>query len=153
MVLNTESQKLTSEIRAPSRYCRNTGFKPKRAQYEPSGGKPTTLCRSRWFSAVTVKKKLFDHPPDTAPKMGFQPNGAEYEPSGGKPTALCRSREFSAMPVKCCGFLGDIKHDHFRPQTQRNELRISETSAGNEVPSNHGPHDARNYTPDPENDT
>ena len=34
----------------------NNGFEPNEAQYEPFGDKPTTICRSRWLSALNLKK-------------------------------------------------------------------------------------------------
>ena len=67
---------------------RNKGFQANGAEYEPSGGKPTTLFGSIWFPALSLENSLFEHLPDTADIRGFEANGAEYEPSGAKPTLV-----------------------------------------------------------------
>ena len=45
---------------APTARCaQKHRFQENGAEYEPFGGKPTTLCRSRWFSALSLKSSLF----------------------------------------------------------------------------------------------
>ena len=75
-------------------------FQAKRAEYEPSGGKPTTLCRSRWFSNLNLKNSPLENLPWTAQTRGFEANEAEHEASDDKPTTLCRSRWFSTLNLK-----------------------------------------------------
>ena len=39
----------------PPNTAKNGSFEPNGAESEPKGKKPTTLCRSRWFSALNPK--------------------------------------------------------------------------------------------------
>ena len=57
MILSPQSQKLT--FRQSPESAKNEGFEPDGAEYEPFGDKPTTLCRSRWFSALSPKNSPF----------------------------------------------------------------------------------------------
>ena len=68
--------------------AKNNGFRPNRAEYEPKGKKPTTLCRSRWFATLSSKNSLFESLLDISKIRRFEENGAEYEPSGGTDRAL-----------------------------------------------------------------
>ena len=128
---------------------KNTSFQPNGAEYEPSEGKPTTLCRSRWFSPLVVKKTLLQ----IQPKRGVSSQtGLNMNPLGeNRPRSIDLDGSWRRVWEKHV-LKGAYKMIRFRPQTERNQLRISETSAVNDVPTNYGPHNALNHTPDPQND-
>ena len=78
MVPSSESPKLTFHFfeNLPDT-AKNNGFEPNGAEYEPKGKTPTTLCRSRWFSALSPENWFlkFWHLPDTAQNNGLATNG------------------------------------------------------------------------------